>query len=931
MSATPLKLAQLQVLVVPHTHWDREWYYSAARFQTRLVSLVDALLAGPESVRVDAAVPFLLDGQMVVIDDYLTVRPERAADVAVALKSGALEAGPWYVLADNLIPSGEAIIRNLEAGRRRVRRFGATTPAVAYCPDTFGHPGALPQIARGFGCHVAVVWRGYGGATFPSGDTAWWESVDGSRVLLHHLPPDGYEFGSALPLNAADASQRWQHMAPVLMERNSTGVALLLAGADHHAAQPDIAVAVALLSDAASQHQGTVRLCGLGQAAGVLLQTAMSGAAVLPTVRGELRDSYGYTWTLQGTLATRAHQKRANAQLERAMLHDVEPWGVLAWLHAHPTFHNISEFGATTLAQLPALTQHTWETLLRTHPHDTLCGCASDDVADAMTARQRRVKSVIPELRHVALAGALQHDVVRARAGACPATGVGEQLLVVRNRCGRRRGGVAEVTIVETLAHVPVGPGSGRSVKSLSEISQAHPRVTPVVSDCVVQTISTRETFARRESPQHYPDNDRVRKHRVLAWLPPMPAYGICVMHPRTRVRHTAAPLGPVVLTTHSETVRLSNDLVSLAVSQNGVDIAIGDRSLTNALRLITTRDHGDSYTPSLRGAPEPLGIAKIDVGLQGPLRASIKVHWQWQQERERIRVVTELSLTAGSPVVTCMVRGKNNRRNHRLQLIWCTDISHGAVVADAALGPVVRETLQTLSAAVPFEQPPTTMPLHRWLTVHNASQSATLMSDGLAEGEWVSRAEDMANSGHPVSNGELRVSLLRAIGSLSRADIPERPGHAGWPVEIPKAQCIGPFHARVGLLLDGAWSDTTHTNIRDAADDFLLPLTGETWRDLQTTTRELHGPELVGEGLHVSTVHVHERGESIVLRALNANRTAGHGHWVLPTIGPLQARLCRLDGTPESSWVEFAEILPFQIGAREVVTHEVRRPPDYG
>lgn len=112
--------------MVSHTHWDREWYHTAARFRQRLVALLDAVLERhhPEE-------SFLLDGQAITLLDYLAVRPEREAALRARLQSGALEAGPWFVLADNLIPSGEAILRNLEAGRRVLRRFGATTPPVA--------------------------------------------------------------------------------------------------------------------------------------------------------------------------------------------------------------------------------------------------------------------------------------------------------------------------------------------------------------------------------------------------------------------------------------------------------------------------------------------------------------------------------------------------------------------------------------------------------------------------------------------------------------------------------------------------------------------------------------------------------------------------------------------------------------------------------
>jgi alpha-mannosidase len=107
--------AGLVIHLVAHTHWDREWYRPAAQFQQRLVALIDELIDEPPGM------PFLLDGQTVVLEDYLALRPGRADELTARLRAGALEAGPWYVLPDELIPSGEALIRNLLAGRRALR------------------------------------------------------------------------------------------------------------------------------------------------------------------------------------------------------------------------------------------------------------------------------------------------------------------------------------------------------------------------------------------------------------------------------------------------------------------------------------------------------------------------------------------------------------------------------------------------------------------------------------------------------------------------------------------------------------------------------------------------------------------------------------------------------------------------------------------
>ena len=209
-AAISTSIGDLDVLVVPHTHWDREWYHLAGRFRQRLVALVDELLNDGSDA------PFLLDGQAVVLDDYLAVRPDRRDALAAALRNGRIEAGPWYVLADGLIPGGESLVRNLLAGRRTLARLGATPPPVLYSPDAFGHPAAHPTIARGFGFGVAVVWRGYGGSRSPPGDAAWWAGVDGSGVLLYHLAPDGYEIGSRLPPTLIAARERWDALRAVL-------------------------------------------------------------------------------------------------------------------------------------------------------------------------------------------------------------------------------------------------------------------------------------------------------------------------------------------------------------------------------------------------------------------------------------------------------------------------------------------------------------------------------------------------------------------------------------------------------------------------------------------------------------------------------------------------------------------------------------------
>ena len=104
------------LLVVSHTHWDREWYLPFQLYRIKLVRLIDRLLAILENDPRYAY--FMLDGQTVILEDYLEVRPERRAALEGHITSGRVLAGPWYILPDEFLVSGESIIRNLQRGHR---------------------------------------------------------------------------------------------------------------------------------------------------------------------------------------------------------------------------------------------------------------------------------------------------------------------------------------------------------------------------------------------------------------------------------------------------------------------------------------------------------------------------------------------------------------------------------------------------------------------------------------------------------------------------------------------------------------------------------------------------------------------------------------------------------------------------------------------
>src|SRR2546425_11016336 len=184
------------VAVVPHTHWDREWYSPFQSFRLRLVDMLDEFL--PLLERDLSYARCMLDGQMAVIDDYLAVRPEAEPALRRLAATGRLSMGPWYVLMDEFCVSGETMVRDLQLGLERAAAFGGAMP-VGYLPDMFGHVAQMPQLLRQAGFEHAVVWRGVPAAIDRT--AFWWSAPDGSTVRAEYLWV-GYSNGASVPDDA---------------------------------------------------------------------------------------------------------------------------------------------------------------------------------------------------------------------------------------------------------------------------------------------------------------------------------------------------------------------------------------------------------------------------------------------------------------------------------------------------------------------------------------------------------------------------------------------------------------------------------------------------------------------------------------------------------------------------------------------------------
>src|SRR5213080_3689299 len=487
--------------LIPHTHWDREWYLPRAAFQARLVPALDDLI---ERLQADPGFKsFLLDGQTVLVADYLRARPEREPELKTLVKTGRLQVGPWYVLADELIPSGEALVRNLLLGAADAEQLGGRLD-VLYSPDAFGPPAAWPTLAREFGIRFGVVWRGLGGEPGQERDLYRWRGPEGRDVLLWHLPPRGYELGAALPADADGLGAVWTGVRTALVERAAGKHVAVLIGADHHAAHPAVSRLRELLAEL--EPRSAFRVSRLDE----FLQLAGEGAKPAP-LDGELRWSYRYAWTLQGVHATRAPLKRRATAAELSLERLAEPLAALA-----------RRAGGRDRRPLLELA---WRTLVRCQFHDAIAGCTSDDVARAVDGRLASVEALARDVVRGAVLDLVRHDPDRARERAAEA----RPTLVLWNPAARPRGGIVVVDVTRFRRDVLVGPPGARVPRE----GQGYRPVMLATADgraIPVQVLDRRITSERLDAPRHYPDQDEVDQVRIALRAPPLAGLGLATV-----------------------------------------------------------------------------------------------------------------------------------------------------------------------------------------------------------------------------------------------------------------------------------------------------------------------------------------------------------------------------------------------------------------
>lgn len=832
--------------IISHTHWDREWYLPFQQFRLRLIHLVDNLLV------ILAKDPtyqhFMLDGQTIVLEDYLQMRMNRMAELADHIRSNRVLIGPWYILPDEFLVSPEATIRNLLIGKKLCEMFGQRM-MVGYIPDPFGHISQLPQILQGFHIDTACLWRG---VPVGSPTLLWWQSPDGSRVLLAHLYTS-YGNGAHLPAeDTEETAEQLQEAVDALAPFNPVSHYLIMRGSDHMEPRPTLPEQIREINQmwaGEAEILHSTLPAYLAAASNEIRQRALT----LQSLQGELRDPHK-AHMLPGVLSARMWIKQRNHAAETALERWVEPfstWAELA-LRGDHAFLNPDEVAETPRIVDPAALIHqAWKLLITNHPHDSICGCSVDQTHTEMRPRFDQVDQISEELTLQslqALAGAVNTSTPEGCEDAFAA-------VTVFNAAPFAQGGNVEVAVdlpdlkqpfklvdesgaeltfsmrdhdqplirkknypiselpglISTISQF--GHTSGQLVNAIlseengmplveAEFSNVNPVNTQNLGRVYDQLMQLVETSA--PGAQIMVDMKNAWTARISLSVPSVPALGM-----RTFWAVPAKQADEQTEPSYSGSSVIENEYFRVTLTKAHTLDVLDKRSGhtyegLNAFKDVA--DAGDEYNfcPHTCETPlQPLPIAHqvrlsktksemlLTFGYDLPAELEPE-RFSRSKKHVMCQLTSTVTLSKGVPRIDFHTEFDNLAKDHRLSVHFPTGLQVDRARFDGHFDVVERSLNLPKTDETWMEQPRPEVPQRAFCDVTSKGRGLMLANRGLPEVAVLKKEDGTA---------EIGLTLLRCVGWLSRDDMWVRKGHAGPGYPTPDAQELAHYSFDYALI----------------------------------------------------------------------------------------------------------------------------------
>ncbi|HGP3995881.1 TPA: alpha-mannosidase [Enterococcus faecium] len=779
-----------KVYIISHSHWDREWYMAYEQHHMRLIELIDDLL---ELFEVDPSFnSFHLDGQTIILDDYLQVRPEKRQAIQQAINEGKLRIGPFYILQDDFLISSESNVRNMLIGMEESRKWG-TPVMLGYFPDTFGNMGQTPQLMKQAGISAAAFGRGVKPIGFDNQvleaenyssqySEMWWKGPD-QTAIFGLLFANWYSNGNEIPVEKEAALAFWKQKLADAEQYASTNHLLMMNGVDHQPVQKDISKAIHLANELFPDYEFIH-----SNFTDYLEAVQKDVPEDLGSVEGELTSQETDGWyTLANTASARVYLKQWNTKVQRQLENITEPLATMAYEVSGNYPHDQLDYA--------------WKTLMQNHPHDSICGCSVDSVHREMIPRFEKADEV---------GKYLAQDSLEQLTAAIDTTGFPKDSFpfVIVNTAGMDKTGEAEITI--ELERKRFAEGIPEQLYQELENLPKRKYHVETKSGATIPAILSEETVQfGYDLPK---DRFRVpyvaRMIKVTLPLENMPAFSwetFALVEGEAKAEEKETMI-------HQSGRIIENGPLHLTIEKNGT-ITMEDRKnkrkLNNLHIFEDIGDIGNEYIFKQPFCDQPIlssnkensevkvlvdtpEIAKISIlqEMEIPVSADERLEKEQQmvvefryrkaersKEKRILQIKTIMTIRKDSKKIDFETTLDNQMKDHRLRVLFPTKLHVEHHEADSIFEVVKRPNHVSKS----WENP--TNPQHQqaFVNIHDEEYGVTVGNFGLNEYEVT-------------EDGQIAVTLLRSVGEL---------GDWGY-FPTPEAQCLGEHRFNYSIELHG-------------------------------------------------------------------------------------------------------------------------------
>lgn len=734
-----------KVFVVPHTHWDREWFFTSDQAKVYLLKDLKDVLDHLEASGQYGS--FLLDGQSSLIEDYLNWRPQERNRVEKLVKEKKLILGPWYTQTDQYLASGESIINNLRIGMKQSDELGGHMN-IAYVPDSFGQESSMPQIYQQLGIDDAVLYRGFSLDDTKQSEFTW-QGEDGSEISVFRMAC-GYFIGGVVDETKL-AQLMTEEPFKTVVDQASTDNVLFPNGSDMAPLRFDLPEFIERLNQA-NKGKFTFEVASLED----YITAVKEAKPELRLITGE-QDCGKDMRVHKSISSSRADLKALNTKLQNYLANVVEPVLALGSYFGLP-------YPTKTLEDL-------WKKMAKNAAHDSMGNCVSDRVNADIKARYQKVEDIATALVEVTL----RQISTGVKNDGHPIT------LTVFNTLPVERGGVVSKRIYSPSRNFKIQDYNGQNIPF--EIT-AVKDVTELITSSTIQLDPGQAIYLP----------EKVYQLDVNMQLANIPAFGY------KQLSLLSEQDQEIDLPTRQTGTKIENEFYQISVNVDGsLDILdkLNNHLYQKQAILEENGDDGDSYNYS----PAKQDLVSYSTAqphrsqcIQNALSSKLIIDYDFSVPSDlaaRAKGLTDVKMPT-QMIVTLDRASKlikfelnvDNRlpKSHRLCIDFDSEVVTNTSIADIQFGTIKRPLTKKQALrdwhqnqGAWQEKPISINTVQSFVAMSDDERGLALIPQGVREYECIGK-----------DNATIRLTVFRTYGMLGKRDLLYRPGRASGDETVP-------------------------------------------------------------------------------------------------------------------------------------------------